>query len=51
MLSEEENTAELIEPPTQEEINSAVTGNLSNLLVVVSVAVILAKNQKTNVDR
>ena len=35
LLSAEENTADLVEPPTEEEMNSAITGNLSNLLVVV----------------
>ena len=35
LLSAEENTADLIEPPTEEEMNKAITGNLSNLLVVV----------------
>ena len=36
LLSAEENTADLVEPPTEEEMNSAITGNLSNLIVVVS---------------
>ena len=36
LLSAEENTAELVEPPTEEEMNFAITGNLSNLIVVVS---------------
>lgn len=36
LLSEEENTANLIEPPTEEETNQAITGNLSNILVLVS---------------
>lgn len=35
LLSEEENTANLIEPPTEEEKNLAITGNLSNILVLV----------------
>ncbi len=35
LLSEEENTANLIEPPTEEETNQAITGNLSNILVLV----------------
>ena len=35
LLSAEENTAELVEPPTEEEMSQAITGNLSNLLVVV----------------
>ena len=35
LLSEEENTANLIEPPTEEETNEAITGNLSNMLVLV----------------
>ena len=35
LLSAEENTADLIEPPTEVEMNNAITGNLGNLLVVV----------------
>lgn len=35
LLSEEENTANLVEPPTEEEKNMAITGNLSNILVLV----------------
>ena len=35
LLSAEENTAVLVEPPTEEEMNRAITGNLSNLVVVV----------------
>ena len=36
LLSAEENTANLVEPPTQEEKDHAITGNLSNILVLVS---------------
>ena len=36
LLSEEENIADIIEPPTEEETNEAITGNLSNILVLVS---------------
>lgn len=36
LLSEEENTANLVEPPTEEETNQAITSNLSNILVLVS---------------
>ena len=35
LLSAEENTANLVEPPTEEETNQAITGNLSNILVLV----------------
>ena len=35
LLSEEENIANLVEPPTEEEKNMAITGNLSNILVLV----------------
>lgn len=35
LLSAEENTANLIEPPTEEEKNEAITGSLSNILVIV----------------
>ena len=36
LLSADENTANLIEPPTEEEKDQAITGNLSNILVLVS---------------
>lgn len=39
LLSVEENTAILVEPPTEEEMNSAITGNLSNLIIVVSIPI------------
>ena len=35
LLSAEENTANLVEPPTEEEKNQAITGNLSNIVVLV----------------
>lgn len=35
LLSEEENTANLVEPPTEEEMMSAITGNFRHLLTVV----------------
>lgn len=35
LLSAEENTSNLVEPPTEEEKNQAITGNLSNILVLV----------------
>jgi calcium/calmodulin-dependent protein kinase kinase 2 len=35
LLPAEENTADLVEPPTQDELNHAITGNFSNLMTVV----------------
>lgn len=35
LLSEEENTADIVEPPTEEEMNTAITKNLGNILAVV----------------
>lgn len=35
MLSEAENTAELVEPPTDAELETAITGNVAHLLTVV----------------
>ena len=35
LLSAEENTANIVEPPTEEEKNQAITGNLSNIVVLV----------------
>ena len=36
LLSAEENTANMVSPPTQEETDQAITSNLSNVLVLVS---------------
>lgn len=36
LLSAAENTATILEPPTEEEMNSAITKNMGHLLVVVS---------------
>ncbi|KAL8734918.1 MAG: hypothetical protein Q9166_001270 [cf. Caloplaca sp. 2 TL-2023] len=38
LLSAEENTANLIEPPTEEETNNAITNNLGNVLVLAAKA-------------
>jgi [calcium/calmodulin-dependent protein kinase] kinase len=35
LLSYEENTAQIIEPPTEEEMNQAITKNMGHLLTVV----------------
>ena len=35
LLSRDENVASLIEPPTEEELNHAITGNVGRLLVVM----------------
>ena len=35
LISAEENTANWIEPPTEEETNEAITGKFSNMLVIV----------------
>jgi [calcium/calmodulin-dependent protein kinase] kinase len=34
LLSEEENTSELVEPPTEHEMNAAITGNVRQLMTV-----------------
>lgn len=36
LLSEEENTAQVVDPPTEEEMVSAITHNVQNLFSVVS---------------
>ncbi|KAK5798584.1 hypothetical protein VI817_004874 [Penicillium citrinum] len=46
LLSEEENTAQLIEPPTEEEMNMAITGNFGRLMTVMKAV----KNFKRLVD-
>lgn len=43
LLSKEENTAHLIEPPTEEELDNAITGNMGHLMVVVSFGVFLSQ--------
>jgi calcium/calmodulin-dependent protein kinase kinase 2 len=35
LLSEAENTSELIGPPTDAEMETAITGNVANLMTVV----------------
>ena len=37
LLSADDNTANLVEPPTQEETEHAITSNLSNILVLVRI--------------
>ncbi|KAF2170992.1 hypothetical protein M409DRAFT_18964 [Zasmidium cellare ATCC 36951] len=38
LLSTEENCTDLIEPPTEAEMDQAITGNMANLMVVVKAA-------------
>lgn len=35
LISAEDNTANWIEPPTEEETNDAITGKFSNMLIIV----------------
>ena len=35
LLSEEENTSDLVGPPTEAEMNAAITNNMRNLMTVV----------------
>lgn len=35
LLPKEENVATIIEPPTEDEVNAAITGNMGHLLIVV----------------
>jgi [calcium/calmodulin-dependent protein kinase] kinase len=37
LLSYDENTAQIIEPPTEEEMNLAITKNMGHLLTVVCI--------------
>lgn len=41
LLSKDENIANLVEPPTEEELDNAITGNMGHLMVVVSFGVFL----------
>lgn len=36
LLPESENTAAIVQPPTEEEMNSAITRTVGNILAVVS---------------
>lgn len=38
LLSSEENCADLVEPPTEAEMDQAITGNMGNLMVVMKAA-------------
>ncbi|XHG00414.1 hypothetical protein AWENTII_003868 [Aspergillus wentii] len=35
LLSEEENTAQIVDPPTEEEMNSAITRNMNHIIAVM----------------
>lgn len=37
LLSYEENTAQIVEPPTEEEMNLAITKNMGSLMTLVRV--------------
>lgn len=37
LLSEAENTAEIVEPPTQAEVEAAITSDMRSLLTVVRI--------------
>jgi hypothetical protein len=36
-----ENVAVIVEPPTDEEVNAAITGNMGHLVIVVSAGLLL----------
>ena len=38
LLSAEDNCADMVDMPTEEEMNQAITGNMKQLLVVVCVS-------------
>lgn len=38
LLSYEENTAQIVEPPTEEEMNLAITKNIGSLMTLVRLA-------------
>jgi len=40
LLSEAENTSEIIDPPTEAEVEAAITDNMKNLMTVVSVSIL-----------
>lgn len=42
LLSAEENTADLVEAPTEEEMNTAITKNISHAITVVGFAMVLS---------
>lgn len=48
LLSKEENVMELLEPPTQIEMNHAITNNIGGLLIVVRLPLCSLLNSTTN---
>lgn len=46
LLSKEENTAQMIEPPTEEEMNMAITGNFGRLMTVVRARKDVVRNRR-----
>lgn len=51
LLPEEENIAEIVEPPTEEEMNTAITRNVGHIMAVVCLCALtplgLPRNQLT----
>lgn len=45
LLPEEENTAEIIGLPTEEEMNSAITMNIGRILTVVCQCIVLYRGR------
>ncbi len=50
LLSKDDNTAEIVGPPTEEEMNSAITNNFVHVLAVVCTQIIAVrfKNRRPN---
>ena len=46
LLPKSENVAIIIEPPTDEEVNAAITGNMGHLVTVVGASISLATFQQ-----
>jgi len=46
LLPKSENVAVIIEPPTDEEVNAAITGNMGHLVTVVSASISLTTFQQ-----
>lgn len=48
LLSKEENVSDLLDPPTQIEMNHAITSNIGGLLIVVRLPICSLINATTN---
>lgn len=51
LLPANENTADLVEPPSEHEVNQAITSKMSNLIVLVGTSHSRLFDHALNLDR